>query len=224
MAQASTADFVSAAAMSLHNCIAPVLAAAAAVVSLQGCADPFQPKCNAGPVGTCGHFGCYPTRGPTSCIGNSCMCLSGYCQYGTNFLRCRAEVPDVSCDIVPVCYSSGVASSSCVDGHCLCRSNMHIGSGGACVSGWWPDKPTEFAANMTAEEVEAMAAADAQEDREIALNVVLAVLSVVAPTTALMAIMAAVVRMVHNSRVSVADESDEGKSKHYQRLLGSTPA
>merc|ERR1712008_102733 len=204
------------AAMSLHNCIVP-LSVAAVVISLQGCANPFQPKCNSGPVGTCGHFGCYPTRGPTDCIGNSCMCKSGYCKYGTNFLRCRAEVPDTSCDIVPICYSSGVASSSCVDGHCLCRSNFHIGSDGACTSGWWPSM---LSANMTSEEAEAMAAADAQEDREIALNVVLAVLSVVVPTTALMAIAAAVVRSVHNSRVFVAGESAEGKAQSYQTLLG----
>merc|ERR1712079_509024 len=97
----------------------------------------------------------------------------------------------------------------------------HIGSDGACTSGWGPSM---LAANMTSEEVQAMAAADAQEDREIALNIVLAVMSVVAPTTALMATAAAVVRLVHNSRVFVAEESAEGKAQSYQRLLGTPTA
>eukprot|EP00419_Tripos_fusus_P054860 CAMPEP_0172807460 /NCGR_PEP_ID=MMETSP1075-20121228/7018_1 /TAXON_ID=2916 /ORGANISM="Ceratium fusus, Strain PA161109" /LENGTH=76 /DNA_ID=CAMNT_0013646447 /DNA_START=22 /DNA_END=252 /DNA_ORIENTATION=- len=76
---------------------------------------------------------------------------------------------------------------------------------------------------MTAEETVAMAAADAQEDREIALNVVLAVLCLVVPTTALMGVAVAVLRLVRNSRVFIAEDV-QGMAQSYQKLLGSPTA
>ena len=153
------------------------------------------------------------------------MCAQGYCQYGTSNRRCRAEVPDATCSIVPICYSGGLVSSSCVDGHCLCRSNMHIGADGACHSGWWPDgsdqPPSVLAANFTLAQVEALSAADAQEDREIALNVVLGVLSIAAPTSALLASLAAMTQLFRRSAARKGLLVTEEAGPSYEKLLGS---
>jgi len=131
--------------------------------------NPLLGPCNAGPVGTCGHLPCYPDRGPTQCIGNSCMCATGYCKYGTNNLRCRAEVPGTSCTVLKVCWTGGLISSTCVDGHCLCRTEMHIGADGKCHSGWWPDK--EGMANST---LVNLAEVRAEEDAQVLKNVAIA--------------------------------------------------
>merc|ERR1712187_567072 len=92
--------------------------------------------CKEKSMGSCMVLDCYPTTGPTLCLNGDCMCAEGYCSYHG---RCRARVPDSTCHVSKFCWKGGLMSTSCVDGICLCRSEMHIGDDGTCHSGWWPD-------------------------------------------------------------------------------------
>uniref|UniRef100_A0A7S2MCZ0 EB domain-containing protein n=1 Tax=Alexandrium andersonii TaxID=327968 RepID=A0A7S2MCZ0_9DINO len=100
-------------------------------------------KCSAGPVGTCAIFSCLPTRGPTSCVGNQCMCMDGYCEAGAALKECRAQVG--TCNILPCNWNhGGVLATECINGACLCHTGYHNDGNGVCVRGWWP--ATELAA------------------------------------------------------------------------------
>uniref|UniRef100_A0A7S1M3F0 EGF-like domain-containing protein n=1 Tax=Alexandrium catenella TaxID=2925 RepID=A0A7S1M3F0_ALECA len=93
--------------------------------------------CSAGPVGTCAIFPCLPTRGPTSCTGNSCMCMDGYCEAGSALKECRAQVG--TCNILPCSWNHGGAlATECINGACLCHTGYHNDGKGICVRGWWP--------------------------------------------------------------------------------------
>eukprot|EP00929_Paragymnodinium_shiwhaense_P016145 TRINITY_DN124349_c0_g1_i1.p1 TRINITY_DN124349_c0_g1~~TRINITY_DN124349_c0_g1_i1.p1 ORF type:complete len:212 (-),score=26.54 TRINITY_DN124349_c0_g1_i1:201-755(-) len=122
--------------------------------------------CSAGPVGDCAFLGCLPTRGPTQCIGNKCMCQDGYCEYGSMMKRCRAEVPWSSCHISHACWKGGVVSSTCVDGHCLCRFGMGIKDGVCSFSSGTSMLDVTNATNMELHEE-----LDSQERFEVFLNV-----------------------------------------------------
>lgn len=96
-------------------------------------------KCSAGPVGSCAYMGCYPTRGPTTCVGSACMCQEGYCADQSNFLnKCRAEVG--SCHVLPCnpLTHGGPLATECINGNCLCHSGYHNNGAGVCTSGWSP--------------------------------------------------------------------------------------
>jgi len=99
-----------------------------------------------------------------------------------------------------------------------------MGSNGACHSGWWPDgsdkPPSVLASNLTAA---ALAAADAKEDREIAINVVLGVLSIIAPTGALLASLAAVTRLFRGSAGCTGPFVIEEAAQCYEKPSGSPP-
>jgi len=101
---------------------------------------------------------------------------------------------------------------------------MHVGSDGACQSGWWPDKSdppaSVLASNLTAVD---LAAAKAEEDGEIALNVVLGVLFIVAPTSALLASLAAVTKLFRGSAGRTGPFVIEEAAPRYEKLSGSPP-
>eukprot|EP00416_Gambierdiscus_australes_P033301 CAMPEP_0171105820 /NCGR_PEP_ID=MMETSP0766_2-20121228/63498_1 /TAXON_ID=439317 /ORGANISM="Gambierdiscus australes, Strain CAWD 149" /LENGTH=206 /DNA_ID=CAMNT_0011566769 /DNA_START=41 /DNA_END=661 /DNA_ORIENTATION=+ len=159
--------------------------------SLQGCANPVEPRCSAGPVGSCSILACYPQRGPTQCIGNDCMCQQGYCSFGQQLPRCRALVPDSTCTVSRVCWSGGLVSSTCVDGRCLCRTGMHVGEDGKCHTGWWP--PSLLAGlNATTELAEV--GADLEENHQVFMNMALAYVWFVTPTSLLAGMVAWVMR------------------------------
>eukprot|EP00929_Paragymnodinium_shiwhaense_P085105 TRINITY_DN45561_c0_g2_i1.p1 TRINITY_DN45561_c0_g2~~TRINITY_DN45561_c0_g2_i1.p1 ORF type:complete len:190 (-),score=28.81 TRINITY_DN45561_c0_g2_i1:172-741(-) len=123
--------------------------------------------CGAGPVGDCAFLGCLPSRGPTQCVGNQCLCSEGYCEYGSKpFKRCRAEVPESSCHISGMCWKGGVMSSSCVEGHCLCRFGMVIKDGVCSVTGG-----SSLLGVTNATSIEFDEELDAKERFEVFLNV-----------------------------------------------------
>merc|ERR1711920_616953 len=108
-------------------------------------------SCNAGPVGSCAVVGCYPSRGPTRCMGNSCMCQHGYCEAGAALKECRAQVG--TCAVLPCSPTAhgGIAATECINGYCLCHTGYHAGGadGKICERGWWPPKETAMIANNT---------------------------------------------------------------------------
>eukprot|EP00928_Gymnodinium_smaydae_P047995 TRINITY_DN32044_c0_g1_i1.p1 TRINITY_DN32044_c0_g1~~TRINITY_DN32044_c0_g1_i1.p1 ORF type:complete len:208 (-),score=42.90 TRINITY_DN32044_c0_g1_i1:146-769(-) len=187
-------------------------------ITLQGCSNPVEGACNAGPVGSCGYVGCYPTRGPTQCIGNSCMCHEGYCKYGDgSTARCRAEVKGATCSMSKVCWSGGLVSSTCVDGRCLCRSNMHLGPDNQCHMGW--DPVVLLAANTT-DLTSMMGEADMEETLAVMLNVALGSAYIMMPL-ALFA--GAIVRFRRSRDLVSIDSSEEAESPAlYTKLAADT--
>eukprot|EP00927_Polykrikos_kofoidii_P030983 TRINITY_DN26647_c0_g1_i1.p1 TRINITY_DN26647_c0_g1~~TRINITY_DN26647_c0_g1_i1.p1 ORF type:complete len:211 (-),score=35.23 TRINITY_DN26647_c0_g1_i1:85-717(-) len=127
-------------------------------------------QCSPGPVGTCAHLSCYPTRGPTQCQDASCMCMPGYCAVMGVHNRCRAAVG--TCRMLPCnqLAHGGPLSTECVSGACLCHSGYHDDGNGVCTKGWWPESvlmemnATEKSALMEMSEAVATAAEDEHVD------------------------------------------------------------
>mmetsp|Transcript_11567 Transcript_11567/g.26377 ORF Transcript_11567/g.26377 Transcript_11567/m.26377 type:complete len:204 (+) Transcript_11567:88-699(+) len=196
--------------MACSSAAASAVLAALVAVTLQGCSNPVELRCSAGPVGSCATSFCYPTRGPTQCIGNACMCATGYCEYGSANKRCRAQVPDSTCTVSHMCWKGGLVSATCVDGHCLCRSNMHVGPDGTCHAGWWPRESSLAASNATVLATEA----DPEEDREVVMNVAMALVWFTLPASL------AVAAVLHTKRwLGRARSVDPEASNPYAKLL-----
>jgi len=82
------------------------------------------------------------------------MCQDGYCQAGSTFQVCRAQVG--TCNILPCSWSHGGAlATECINGVCLCHTGYHNNGNGVCANGWWA--PAELLAMNETQRLSALA-------------------------------------------------------------------
>eukprot|EP00419_Tripos_fusus_P089046 CAMPEP_0172856592 /NCGR_PEP_ID=MMETSP1075-20121228/64130_1 /TAXON_ID=2916 /ORGANISM="Ceratium fusus, Strain PA161109" /LENGTH=263 /DNA_ID=CAMNT_0013703801 /DNA_START=42 /DNA_END=830 /DNA_ORIENTATION=+ len=210
--------------MKSSSCAACALLAAV-TLSLQGCENIFVPYCKAGPVELVGilvviQLVVQPNAWAThACVQQAIASMELTSSVAVLRFLMRPALLSLFATLVAWCplrASMGIASAAQT---CTSAPMAH-----ATVVGGQMDQTNllQFLLQTsTLAQVEALSAADAQEDREIALNVVLGVLSIAAPTSALLASLAAMTQLFRRSAARKGLLVTEEAGPSYEKLLGS---